>query len=61
MEEEIVSLLNSVKKITEKWIDVSLQVRDGRLTGEQAVKEFDNYMVPVALTVALGIDMGIIK
>jgi hypothetical protein len=53
--------LEAISKIVIMWIDLSIQVRAGSITAEEAVKKMDSYMVPLAKIVKIGIQSGVIR
>lgn len=53
-------VLTMFAQLTDKWITVSLAVRDGMVTAEEAVTMFDNYMAPISMILLVANETGII-
>lgn len=52
--------LDTVRNMTMKWINTSLAVRSGKISAEEAVKKYDQYIVPIAMIIGMGIASGAI-
>lgn len=45
----VATITGAVLLVTESWVNLSTAIHEGILTPEAAVKEFDDFMLPVAM------------
>lgn len=52
-EDDYNKVLDSFIRISDQYINLSLQVRDGSITADELVKQFDMKMAPIVLALML--------
>jgi hypothetical protein len=53
-------VLTMFAQFTDKWITLSLAVRDGKITAQEAVNSFDLFVAPISMILLVANEAGII-